>query len=181
MERDHDVGQAADVRTRLLGAPWWVLAIVTGIPFCAVMVVTNLLEGGSVVGALVGAAVGSIVFGGLMGLFLARAHRRIRAVVGAVPPGREAAVHRSAARGPVPDDPVERAAAARLVAHNLDQAKGNLWWSLVVFAIALLLSAWLALTSSPWWWGTVVLWCGLIGWSVVLPSRLRRRLALLAA
>lgn len=168
------------MRTRLLDAPWWVLGLVSGIPFGAVMAVTSLLDGGSVGSAVVSAIVSGVIFGALMGVFQARMNRRAREAVGDVSADRAAVVHRSAVRGPVPDDPEVRGAAVRLVAHQLEQSRRNLVWSMVVFGAFLLLSVWLAVTSSsPWWWGGVVFWCAFIGFSLWVPARLGRRLALL--
>ena len=128
---------------------------------------------------MVGAVVQGVFFGLLMGLFLARTNNRTRAAVGGMPINREAAVYRAAAKGPVPEDPQVRAAASRLVAHQLDQSQRNIKWTIVVFTTFLILSTWLAVSSSPWWWSAVALWCAFIGWSIWLPSRLRRRLTVL--
>ncbi|MBS2939107.1 hypothetical protein KDN32_15305 [Nocardioides sp. J2M5] len=127
------------------------------------------------------AAVGGAFFGTFMGLFLMRVNRRTRVAVGDVAPDRRVAVLRSAAKGPVPEDPAERAAAARLVAHQLEETRRNRWWTLGVTAAFLLLGGWLAVTSSPWWWCWVAMWCALLGWSLVLPARLHGRLAELQA
>lgn len=130
---------------------------------------------------ILAAAVGGVFFGAFMGLFLTRVNRRTRAAVGDVAPDRRVAVLRSAAKGPVPEDPAERAAAARLVSHRLEETRRNRWRTLGVTALFLLLGGWLAVTSSPWWWCWVATWCVLLGWSLVLPARLPGRLAELQA
>lgn len=151
----------------------------SGIPFGVVMAVVGILDGEPVVVSVVAAAAGGVFFGAFMGAFQARMNRRTKAAIDDVPADRLPALYRSAMRGALPEDPDVRAAAVRLVAHDLERSRRTLKWGMVVLGAFLLLTVWLAVTSSPRWWGGVVFWGCFMAFSVWVPFRLRRRLALL--
>ena len=136
--------------------------------------------GGSVGSALWQGAATGLLFGLLVGPSTARSHARRRALLGDIPAHRQAAVQRAAKRGRVPDEPGERAAAARLAALLLAESRRERRWSLVPVG-ALLLSAGYAVAASPWWWLAVLFFAGQLGWSLRQPGHLQRRLALLQA
>jgi hypothetical protein len=163
---------------RLLNAPWWVLALVTGVPFGLVMgVFVAVRDGDPLLAAYMGAVAGTF-FGLAMGVVLARQNRRARAAL-TVAPGQELAVLRAAGKGPAPADPAVREAALRLV---IDQRRQLARWripSLVLFGAFAVLDAVVAITGNPWLWLGVALFVGLAALPLVTARRVERRIAVL--
>lgn len=86
---------------------------------------------------------------------------------------------RASRRGPIPDDPATRAAAAALTRYQLEQSTGQRNKNLAIFGAFGLLELVQAVTSSPWWWLAVLMFAALIVAQLQQPLTLRRRLALL--
>ena len=88
---------------------------------------------------------------------------------------------RASRRGPVPDDPATRAAAAGFTRDQLEQLMSQRSKNLTVIGVLGLLELVLAVTSSPWWWLLVLVWAWLFVAQLRQPQNLRRRLAQLNA
>ncbi len=88
---------------------------------------------------------------------------------------------RASRRGPVPDDPAIRAAAAGVTEDQLEQSISQRSKNLAIFAVIGLLELVMALTSSPWYWVATLMFAALFVAQLKEPRTLRRRLALLSA
>ncbi|MCO1659382.1 hypothetical protein [Pseudonocardia humida] len=166
------------LRTRLLNAPWWVLALVTGVPFGVAMgVVVGVRDGDLPLVLYTGAAAG-VFFGLLMGVVPARQNRRVREAM-AVAPRQEPAVLRAVGKGPVPTDPAVREAALRLATLQHEQLARWRIPGLVLFGMIAVLDAVVAIMSNPWVWLWVALFVGFAALQLVAPRRVERRIAVL--
>ncbi len=163
------------MRAWLTAQPVWVLSVVTGLPFAAIMSVLNGLQGDGWATAVITGVLGGVVFGALMGPFFRRMVRRQDEALGVVDPGVERAAVRALRRGPVPVDPQVRAAAVRLIDHQLAETARRRWLSVVALVAFVALSATLALTQSSWWWLAVGFWLALAALTVQVPRRLQKR------
>jgi hypothetical protein len=127
------------MRAYLNTAPRWILSLVYGLPFGAVMAIGIVADNSSGAGEIVAfGLVAGVVFGICLTFATEKQRREIRAVIGDVPASELGTVFRAARRGPVPADPEIRAAALRLATHEAAQA-----WiaSIVGIPIALLVVA----------------------------------------
>jgi hypothetical protein len=120
-----------------------------------------------------------MVFGLIMGRLLYRQFAALRHAMG--PGSREAlqTTARGAWRGPLPEDPAAREAALRLARYQLGELRRRRTVTYAVFAVALALETWLALTSSPWFWLAVAMFGLSLVVSLAFPRVLRRRIELL--
>lgn len=130
---------------------------------------------------LPGAAISAVILGLVIGPFLARLNRSVLAAMGPIPKERHASAKRGAVRGPVPADEPTRQAALRLAEQHLARLARYRIFNVVVFGLMVLLTGWLALADSPWWWAGVAFYLGFLGAQFWLPGHLRRRIALLTA
>jgi hypothetical protein len=165
----------------LLNAPTWVLVVVNGVPFGVVMGLWwFLVEGSSATTAVVGGAVAGLAFGAVLGPVQRRQARQAEASLGALTDRRDRnAALRATWRGPVPDDPAIRSAAAELADEQHARLHRQRLWAPAVYATLTGLSAWLAVTGSPWWWCAVAFWIAAAVGTVLLRRRLGRRAELL--
>lgn len=173
-----DTSLLVKLQPRLLNAPWWVLALVTGVPFGVAMGVFAGVRDGNLPLALYMGAAAGVLFGLVMGAVLSRQHRRTRAAM-AVAPGRELAVLGAAGKGPAPADPAVREAALHLLT---DQRRQLARWrvpSLVLFGAFAVLDAVVAIMGNPWLWLGVALFVGLAALQLVAARRVERRIAVL--
>jgi Na+/melibiose symporter-like transporter len=176
------------VLERLRNGPWWVLAIFAGAMFLVgqIPVVVLVAEGRSpLVGALV-ALICSVFFGAFFGIVMARLRRRFAPLLegpdgGQLTPAQRKALGRAALRGPLPVDPAQRQAAARLARVNLDLLRGQRWYAVPVFLVMTVLSAYLAATDSPWYALATALFAGAFAYWLWAYRQVRRRLPLLEA
>jgi hypothetical protein len=177
------------MRQYLMHAPWWVLVVVTGVPFGAVMVIfSRLMRVGSQLTVssptvdLVCGAIGGLIFGAIMGPITAGRNRRARSVVGPLSAEELAVVLRAAARGPVPADPKLRRAAGRLTRFRLDELTRNWGFTLATSVLFFPLMVYDAVITSAWYrLGALALGCAAVGQVWQSRRRLRRRVARLQA
>jgi MFS family permease len=170
------------VREHLLRAPWWVHSLMSGVPFGVVMALLERLRDDEPWGAAVSGGVpGGVLFGAVMGPFLQRQAARTLAATGPMAPWIRRAATRAAWRGPVPADPEVRAAALRVVDHQLAEWQRRRTFLVGTYAFFTGLCVVLALTSSAWWWLAALGFGGMLGVSVLMPGWLRRRRTLLQA
>lgn len=173
------------MRRFLIQAPWWVISVVTGVPFGVAMVVgfhVLLPSAGPtarslplIANVILGVIAGA-VFGAVMGPLAARRNRQARSVLGPLPAEDFAVVLRAAARGPVPADPRLRRAAGRLAQLRLDELNRNWARTSAVFLLGLLLEVYAAVVMSAWFWlGALVAASAIVG-QLWFPRRLRRRI-----
>ena len=146
-----------------------------GVFFGAFMAIFSLLRGVPWPVAVTGGAIGGVFFGAVMGPLVQRQYRRQRVVVAQLTAGTERAAGRAVWRGPVPEDPEVREAAARLADFQLAELRRR-WPFTIVAAVAFVaLATWLAVVRSPWWWFSVAVFLGLLVFTVLAPRRLQRR------
>lgn len=168
------------MRERLLQAPAWVQALVNGTLFGVFWAGWNHFgEGDSWTAALVQGGIVGLVFGAIVGPVLHRQQRGVREAAARSPEGLSARVRRASWRGSVPQDPEVRAAARDLALANLAQYDKQRVWGPLFFAFVALLSLYLAISESPWYWLGVVAWSLAAAAHLLMRRRLRRRAELL--
>jgi hypothetical protein len=161
-------------------APLWVSAPVNGLLFGLAMALGHRMFGGSSwSSALIGGGLSGLVYGALMAPVLHRQRRRLLAATGELPDAQIPSAARASFRGPVPADPLVRAAAARLSAQQGELLARQRLWGVPFFAVMTAVACWLALTDAPWWWAGVAVFGVLLGFQLVGPRRFRRRAELL--
>jgi hypothetical protein len=170
------------MRAYLAGVPTWVSSVISGVLFGAAMTVYSVVRDGSlpwayltVMGALVGAA-----FGITLHLLVGRELGASRAELAALPLDQRREALRAMGRHPVPTDPTVRRVALNQALATRDLYRRRTRFTLATFGVFLLLEAFLAITSSPWYWAAVALFAVMAAAQVVLPRRLDRRIALLS-
>ena len=161
----------------LLRAPLWVLATACGIPIAVFLAL--LLHFGrheTWTQAVVAALICGVLGGLLTALSSRRQMARSRAAIGDAPDSvRDKVSSRSTVRGPVPEDPEERAATLRLIDSQIAELRRRRVGTFALIPAAMALFAWFALARSPWWWLAVVLLA--VSFVLVLraPAMLERR------
>jgi hypothetical protein len=164
----------------LINAPRWLLGAVVGLPVAVVLILmTRAREDASWTAAIAHGLIVGVVVGAVMGPFLHRQNRRTRNALGDVPDSVRRTAGRAALWGPVPEDPPTRQAALRLAEHSLAQASRRPVLAWLGTALFIVVSAYLAVAQSPWWWLATAFWAALLLVSFVLRPRLRRRIELL--
>ena len=160
-------------------APWWVLWLVNALILTLVWILFLRFAAGE---AWPGALVQGPLFGVVLGLFLSlverRQFRRQREAVGEGDVATRVAA-RPTLTGPVPTDPAERAAALRLVEHQLAEFGRRRTRSVVLQLAFVVVGGWLALERSPWWWMAVVMGIAFLAIILLTQRRLERRAELL--
>lgn len=173
------------MRRFLIQAPWWVLSVVTGVPFGVAMVVMSHVLLPSVghptrslplIANVILGMLAGVVFGAVMGPLAARLNRRTRSVLGPLPAEDFAVVLRAAARGPVPADPRLRRAAGRLAQLRLDELNRNRAGTSAVFSLGFLMEVYAAVVTSAWFWLGALVCASVIAGQLWFPRRLRRRI-----
>ncbi len=111
------------VRAYLLTAPRWVLCLVYGLPFGAIVSIGTFWDNssGPLEVTLFGLVVG-LLYGAGATFMNEKPRREVRALIGKVPREQFGVVFRAARRGPVPTDPEVRAAASRVADHDSSKA-----------------------------------------------------------
>jgi hypothetical protein len=174
----------------LIQAPWWVLSVVTGVPFGVAMVVGFQVLLPSVgqttrslplIANVILGMIAGIAFGAVMGPLAARHNRRALSVLGPLPAEDFAVVLRAAARGPVPADPRLRRAAGRLAQLRLDELNRNWARTSAMFLLFFLLEVYAAVVTSAWFWLGALVCASVIAGQLWFPRRLRRRIEQLHA
>lgn len=166
---------------------WWSRALLYGVPFGVVMglFAAHRGPGFGVVDGLIAGIFSGVLFGLAMGWLtrrqqLAREQRAAAFTAGLTAQHRTLAV-RTSRRGPIPDDPATRAAAAALTRDQLERSTGQRNKNLARLGALVLLELVLALTSSPWFWLAVLIFAAAIVAQLREPQKLHRRLAQLNA
>jgi hypothetical protein len=160
----------------------WVSAPVNGLVFALAMAGGHLLfDATSWSSALVRGGMGGLVFGALMAPVLYRQRRRLLAATAGLPEGQIASAARASIRGPVPADPLVRAAAARLSAQQGALLERQRLWGTPFFGVLTAVTVWLAVTDSPIWWAALPVFGVLLWFQLLGPRRFRRRAQLLGA
>lgn len=165
-----------DVRAYLLGAPRWLLGLIQGLFFGVGMTVFSLVTTDRHwAGAVIGGLFGGVVFGLVMAPIAYRQNKGVREASGLTSPDDQRAALRAAVRGPVPSNPHIREAALRIAAQQRQEVLSKRLFSIVTFVAIGALNIFLAVTESPWWWFSVILFASLLSWQLWLPGHLARR------
>lgn len=178
-------GQPCDtavVRAYLATAPVWVQSVIAGVLFGGCMTIWQAFRGNGswplwiLLGVLAG-----VFFGAFIGRMIKRDFGGSRTELAALPLDQRRAAMRAAARGPAPADAKVRRAALRQAeaARRLLQRRWR--FNLVVFSVAVVGYAALALTTTPWWWAAFAMFAALLAGQFASRRRLDRRIAVLAA
>ena len=164
------------MRTWLLDLPRWKRAVVLGTTFGALMTLYAVLtQDVGWVGALLGGVVGGALFGLIMSRTMFPQEPELRAVVAASRAAGRRQVSRATWRGPIPDDPAVRAAAAAAIAYQLPILERQRRWAPVFFLVMAVVAGALALTTAPWYWAAVAFFVAMLIVQLVLPGHVRRR------
>ncbi|SEL56151.1 hypothetical protein SAMN04515665_114123 [Blastococcus sp. DSM 46786] len=164
----------------LLRAPWWQVGIVMGALLAPFSVLVFRLAGDRSWTAAVLMGVGvMVVCAPVLGFVTATTIRDSMAAVEEVPEHQRAAVERAARRGPVPEDDALREAALHLVEDRLLTIYATRTRALALPAVLALVTGFLAVAQSPWWWVGVAVAAALAVLVLVAPRRLERRAELL--
>lgn len=161
----------------MLRAPRWFWSLATGVPFGLCMGIFTAWQGGSAVGAVVGGVFAGTFFGFFMGRFQVRMIAVLRPAIQDLSYGERRAASRAATRGPLPDDPRIRAAAAVLVRMQIADSK-VLGWSKIVLPGVAVVSVINAFTSSRWWFVAVGFFAAMTIFQWWAHRRFTRRAAL---
>lgn len=157
-----------------------------GVPFGVLMGLFGAYRHGhDAVDGLVTGIFSGVLFGLAMSWLTARQQaardrRTAPFTAGLTAQGRTLAM-RASHRGPVPDDPAIRAAAAALARDQLEQTTSQRGRNLAGLAAFTVLELVQALTSSPWFWLAVLLFAGFFVALLRQPRALHRRLSRLNA
>ena len=166
---------------------WWFRALLYGVPFgvAAALLAVHRGHPSGIENWLINGVFSGVLFGLLMGWATrrqqaAREQRTAAFTAGLTAQDRTLAV-RASRRGPIPDDPATRAAAAALTEDQLERTTSQRNWNLAGLGVFVVLELVQALTSSPWFWLAVLLFAAAIVVQLRAPRTLRRRLAQLTA
>ncbi|MEO6998030.1 MAG: hypothetical protein ABI112_08105 [Terracoccus sp.] len=119
--------------------------------------------------------VAGIFFGLIMGPVLSRQRQAARQATGVPDDADYDRALSAAGRGTAPNDPEVRAAAARLVHHQLDVATRQRRWAAPMMSVFTMGAIWFVVTDSAWWWLAVAPFVAFLVLSLNEPGRLSRR------
>ena len=160
---------------------WWVRVLLSGIPF-GVMIGLFVGHRDSVRERVLIGVIGGLVLGLAVGWsdrrqVMLRRQRITSFTAGLTEEGRWVA-ERASRRGPVPDDPQIRSAAAGLARDGLERVLRERTYGLVSFGLITL--SWVLLaTTRSWGWLVVVVLVATIVFLLLRPRMVRQRLVLL--
>lgn len=164
----------------LLRASRWQLTVLMGLLVAPVLVLLFRSVGErSWPAALLMGIVSAVVCAPLLGLLTARGIRDSTPVLQGLPEVERARVELAARRGPVPADAEVRRAALHLVQVRRSAVRATRSRALACATALVLVSGFLALARSPWWWIAVAAGLAMTVAVLVLPRRLDRRAELL--
>lgn len=165
-------------RDRWSDAPWWVLSIVLGSSFAAVIIVLLTIRVDGVFHPYIGVfgIAAGVFVGGVTGPRLVRQRTQSRAAIGDLDRRQRGQAIKAASRGAVPDDPEVRAAAARLIRYRLAEMARQRPSTIPFWVILSLVSVAFAVLQKPWWWVATAILVGFLVLSLVQPQRMKRRL-----
>jgi hypothetical protein len=168
------------VRAYLITAPAWVMGVVYAgvlVPLsAATLVVVNHLSWQS---AFTLAVVGGVLLAVVIAVAAQRQRRRRLDSYGHLSYAQRGEALRWTPRRPPPRDPQVRAAALDTAEYLLTVSEGHRLLNLGYLAIMTALAAAGAITQSPWWGVYAVMFAVSFGSTFTLPTRMRRRIALL--
>ncbi|MCD5351211.1 hypothetical protein [Kineosporia mesophila] len=171
------------MRTWLVGAPRWKLALVQGTFFGAGLAIFAFFsssgpeEGAArFIGPVVVGVVGGVVFGFFMGHVIANLNGALVRAAGLNDPHELRQAIRAGRRGSVPADPRIRQAALRVARHHLSEAERRGRSSRTLFAVFTLAYIAMATLLSPWWLVTAAFFAALLVCTVIQPNRLTLRI-----
>jgi hypothetical protein len=161
--------------------PWWILAVMFGVPFGVGMGLFTKSDGSSWAEAGVGAIVTGIPFGLAMGWWTIKWRAGIDEAEGDLPADKVKLAHRAAVRGPIPVDADVRSAALSLASLQLAQYAGKIRrLTIVMVALAFVISLIGAVTDSLSALEPALLFGVVLLWHWYRPRQIRRRIGLLS-
>ncbi|GLY32199.1 hypothetical protein [Kineosporia sp. NBRC 101731] len=169
------------MRSRLITAPWWVLALIVGTPVSAFLALFLHLTDPYLdfPGVLFALPAGAIV-GLAVGRLTAETNAQTMEVAALDNQDELAQALRASRRGPVPTDPRIRQAAHRLAVLHLSRFKRQQTSAAWTFVPLCMLYTGLAINSSPWWLLALAFFALMLALNRVLPTRTARRIIELA-
>jgi Flp pilus assembly protein TadB len=161
----------------LVTAPIWALAVALGTPIA--LVLAPLLHYGRH-DSWPEAGVAAVLCGALGGAMTAlssrrRATRSREAIGEAAESVQDRVASRATLRGPLPDDPAERAATVRLIDSQIAELRSRRVGTLVLFPAVIALFGWIALVRAPWAWLAVAVAVAAFVFVLRTPGMLERR------
>ena len=164
------------MRSRLISGPVWVHMTFSGVVFGVLTTARLVLQDLAWDEAVLAGVVQGAFFGLVFGWWSHRQAEQGRAVLDALPSARRREAVRAASRGPAPVDPGVRAVALDLVRDQQAQLRRQRPLGSVVLLGFVSLTAYVAISSSPWYWLAVGLFAAAsIGVLVLVPRRLHTR------
>jgi hypothetical protein len=161
------------------GAPWWVVAIISGVYFGGVMgTFYYLTEHRGWRTASIAGAVAGILFGLWMGVTTTARRNRLRSIAGPIDEERIWEAYRSADKGPVPTDPEIRRAASRIIQYRLHRLSQMKTSGYLVSGLFIVLGLYLVITSGPGWWISVAVFVSFLILTRWQSIRIRKQAAL---
>ncbi|MFI7067948.1 hypothetical protein ACIBL3_43620 [Kribbella sp. NPDC050124] len=152
------------MRTYLLTTPRWVVGLFSGLVFglgMAALIRFSSPPASWREAAVIGGVAG-VLFGSAMAFGLDRQRRELRAAAGDLPPRQLLEAYRAAFRGPMPDDPLVRSAAARVARRRLESLRR----ARILFVILAILMGIGAVTNliGGDYWGAALLAAAALAW-----------------
>lgn len=171
------------MRTRLQAAPWWVIALVTGVTFGVLMTIWTLFTepSTSFPTAVLTNSLAGLFFGLVMGPTFAWLNSHARAASGLDSRDEQVAALRTAKRGPAPADPQLRQAALRVAVHNEESNRRLMRFLVPGFVLVVIAYVVLAFFTSPWFFGAAVMFAVVAALGPWETRRLQRRVQVLSA
>ena len=162
-----------------MNAPLWVTFLVVAVPTGASMTLTLGLHGVSwIVSVVVGAWAGAF-YGCMVAPIVERQNRPVREAMAGLSKQDWKTAVRAAGRGPAPEEPAARAAAAWLLGGQLAKVRRRRTPFLIGYSLAIPLAIYGAVVHSPWWWAAVAVVGAMFVLALQAPRALERRLAIL--
>ncbi|ONI73980.1 hypothetical protein BWI15_11355 [Kribbella sp. ALI-6-A] len=173
------LGHWFGVRAYLNTAPRWILCLLYGLPFGAIMSIGILWDHWSdPLEIILFGLVAGLLYGALVTFATEKPRREVRALIGEVPRDEWSTVFRAARRGPAPADPELRAAALRLNRHDAAKARLGVWMTLP-FVVLMIAAVVFKPDGRPQWSVLAVLAVVGVGYQWMSSRRLDRRAELL--
>ncbi|WP_206751655.1 hypothetical protein [Kribbella sp. VKM Ac-2500] len=170
-----------EVRAYRSEVPWWVLAVIGGVPFGVAMGLSTKLDGSSWTEAGVGALVTGIPFGLAMGWWSANWQTGMKEAEGDLPTDKVEVAHQAAAGGPVPVDAEIRSAALSIASVQLGQFAGKTRRLSIVMMVLLWITSVVGAVADSLWALVPALFFGvMLFWQWYLPRQIRRRISVLS-
>ncbi len=165
---------------RMQRAPWWAWSLLIGATFGLYRFLSALLlDDAALEAALLSGLFGGLIFGLILGPFTARLAKRQREAMGPLPDTQARSARRAAMRGPAPEDPHVRQAAAQTAAFQLKQMHRQRIWGPVFWVLLIALAVWMTVSESPWAILGIIVFSAALIYQLWMPRHLRHRVQLL--